>query len=154
VALLLHLMAIGGLFVSFCFARLTLTAFEHDQIFYFLWYGFIACYGLILFFFAQLDAYSRYQNYKKAKDLFHENGFKIRIVNIFINSHCQRSAIKVAALDMGFVKDLCTYYHQQGYQWFHVLPDFIFYRPLIVFTRKYWEKTLFEQRYKSKYFLW
>ena len=154
VALLLHLTAIGGLVFFFWFARMMLSAFEQHQAFYFFLYGSIAGYGLVFFFFAQLDAYSRYQNYKKAKDLFYENGFKTRIVNLFINSLCQRDAIKVAALDLGFQKELSRYYHQQGYKWFHVLPDFISYRPSIVFTRNYWEKTLFEKRYKSKYFLW
>ncbi len=154
VALLLHLTALCGLALFFWFARMMLSALEQYQTFNFFLYGSIAGYGLIFFFFAQLDAYSRYQNYKKAKDLFYKNGFKTRIVNLFINSLCQRDAIKVAALDLGFQKELCRYYQQQGYKWFHVLPDFIFYRPSIVFTINYWEKTLFTKKYKSKYFLW
>jgi len=154
VALLLHFIAIGGLILFFKFISMMLIAFQHQQMFSFYLYGFIAGYWLVLLFFAQLDAYSRYQNYKKAKDLFHENGFKTRIANLFINSHCQRYAVKVAAEDLGLLKELCRYYHQKGYKWFHILPDFIFYNPLIVFTRKYWTRTLFEKRYKSKYFFW
>ncbi len=154
VAQLLYLIAVSGLVVSFYAVFMASSAFKHHNTFSFICYGFIAGYGVIIFLFAQLDACSRYQNYKKAKDLFYENGFKVRIVDLFINSHCQRNAIKVAAQDFGFLKELCLYYHEQGYRWFHILPDFIFKSPLIVFKRKYWERTLFEKRYKSKYFLW
>ena len=46
--------------------------------------------GLLLFWsvslvvFALLDARSRFQDYKRAKDLFFENGFKSRIAKMYI----------------------------------------------------------------------
>jgi hypothetical protein len=117
-------------------------------------YTFMAVYGALLPIFAELDALSRYQNYKKAKDLFHENGFDPRIVRLFIHSRCQRDAVRVAARDLGMEDELDRYYQGLGYRWFHVLPDFVFKRPMIFFSFRYWQKTLFESRYALKHFWW
>ncbi len=117
-------------------------------------YTLMAVYGAFLFLFAELDVFSRYQNYKKAKDLFHENGFDPRIARLFIHSRCQRDAVGVAARDLGIKDDLSRYYHGVGYRWFHVLPDFVFKRPMIFFSFRYWQKTLFESRYTLKHFRW
>ncbi len=104
--------------------------------------------------FAILDVRSRYQDYKRAKDLFFENGFHPRIARLFIHSRCQRDAIRVAARDLGLAGELARFYSDMGYQWFHILPDFIFKRPYILFSRRYWQKTLFESYYRSRYFFW
>ncbi len=152
--MLLHLTALGGVVLFFLFSRLSLTALGQQQHLFFVGYGLIGCYGFVLPFFAELDAFSRYQNYKKVKDLFHENGFQTRIVNQFISSRCQRDAIKVAAWDMGHLDNLCRYYDSLGYRWYHLLPGFIISKPLVFFSGKYWQKTLFEKKYESKYFLW
>ncbi|OQY52866.1 MAG: hypothetical protein B6230_01660 [Desulfobacteraceae bacterium 4572_89] len=154
VGVLLHLTAMGGISLCFWFGSLVLSALGQEKDFFFMFHGFIACYGFVLVLFAELDAISRYQNYKKAKDLFHENGFKKRIVNLFVCSRCQRDAIKVAAKDLGLLEKLCKHYDLLGYGRYHILPDFIFSKPLIFFSRKYWIKTLFEKKYESKYFLW
>lgn len=103
--------------------------------------------------FAVLDARSRYQDYKKAKDLFFKNGFKPRIANLFIHSRCQREAVLVAARDLGLTPLLSRYYLKKGYRWYHILPNFTFKRPGIFFTIKYWKRTLFASSYKSVYFL-
>ncbi|MCF6248104.1 MAG: hypothetical protein L3J69_12185, partial [Desulfobacula sp.] len=117
-------------------------------------YLFFAVYGLILVFFSQMDARSRFQNYKQAKDLLHENGFQPRIIRLFCASRCQRDALRVAAKDLGMVQQLDVYYKKLGYRWFHVMPDFIFSRPTLFLTRRYWQRTLFEKSYQLKYFLW
>lgn len=110
--------------------------------------------GGMLPVFATLDARSRFQDYKKAKDLFFKNGFKPRIANLFIHSKCQRDSVIVAAQDLGFACQLNRYYHEKGYRWYHILPDITFKRPSLFFTQRYWKKTLFVPCYTSKYFLW
>ena len=46
-------------------------------------YGILPCWSVGLVIFAFLDARSRFQDYKRAKDLFFENGFKTRIAKIW-----------------------------------------------------------------------
>jgi hypothetical protein len=101
-----------------------------------------------------LDARSRFQDYKRAKDLFFENGFKSRIAKIFIYSRCQRDAIRIAAKDLGLLEQLDHFYQTQGYHWYHIFPDFIFKKPWLIFSQRYWRKTLFEPKHTSIYFLW
>jgi hypothetical protein len=103
---------------------------------------------------ALLDARSRFQDYKRAKDLFFENGFKSRIAKIYIFSKCQREAARVAARDLGLLEPLDLFYQDQGYHWYHVFPDFLYKKPRIILSRRYWRKTLFEPRYTSMHFLW
>jgi len=102
---------------------------------------------------ALLDARSRLQEYKRAKDLFFENGFKSRIADLFIHSKCQRQAVGEAARELGLATELCRYYREKGYCWYHILPDFTFKRPDLFFTRRYWQKTLFVPYYQSRHFL-
>ena len=117
-------------------------------------YGFLSCWSIGIVVLALLDARSRFQDYKRAKDLFFEKGFKSRIAKIYIHSKCQRDAARVAAKDLGLLRQLDYFYQTQGYQWYHIFPDFIFRKPLLLFSRRYWRKTLFEPRYTSIHFLW
>lgn len=111
-------------------------------------------YSLGLTLISLLDARSRLQDYKRAKDLFYENGFNPRIPRIFIHSRCQRDAVRTAARDLGLADELDRYYHDLGYRWYHILPDFVFRRPAVIFSVRYWQKTLFEPAYTSLYFFW
>lgn len=111
-------------------------------------------YGVVLIFLTQLDALSRFQNYKQAKDLFFENGFQKRIANLFISSRCQRNALKIAALDLGMTDELNAYLDSLGFRWFHVIPKGVISKPEILLTRPFWKKTFFVKPYRSKYFLW
>src|ERR1044071_8195240 len=52
---------------------------------------------------AQLDARSRYQDYKLIKDHLYFYGFKTRILKPFLKSSCQRNAAKVAAGELGML---------------------------------------------------
>lgn len=103
--------------------------------------------------FAQLDARSRFQNYKLLKDLLHRYGFQFRFVRALRHSRCQRDAALTAAGMLGYSVDLKKYYSRCGYRWFHLLPDFIFTAPLYLFTRHFWMTTFFTRSYLSKYYL-
>ena len=117
-------------------------------------YGLLSSWSVGLVVLSLLDARSRFQDYKRAKDLFFVNGFKSRIAKIYIHSKCQRDAARVAAKDLGLLEQLDYFYQSQGYHWYHIFPDFIFKKPWIVFSRRYWHKTLFEPQYTSIHFLW
>ncbi len=54
----------------------------------------------------------------------------------------------------GYWNSLIIYHQSQGYHWYHIFPDFIFKKPWIIFSRRYWRKTLFEPQYISIHFLW
>jgi hypothetical protein len=102
----------------------------------------------------QLDAYSRYQNYKMAKDLLHQYGFKKPLIRVFSKSKCQREAAAEAGNCLGFKKEVNDYFYSMGFRWYHILPHIIIKKPQIFFTKDYWLSTFFVSNYKSKYFYW
>ena len=104
--------------------------------------------------FAQLDARSRYQDYKRIKDLLHENGFRPKLVGLFSASRCQRDAVRAAASDLGLAREADDYFKQRGYNWHHVVPERLKKNPKLVMAPKFWERTLFTPFYRAKYFLW
>ena len=101
-------------------------------------------------FFPQLDARSRYQNYKMLRDQFYFYGFQPRIIKPFIKSRCQRDAAIVAAQALGLY-DVCKdHFYQKGYRWYHLLPDFIFIDPRFLLSKHFWMTTFFVKKYHSK----
>jgi hypothetical protein len=113
---------------------------------------FIGIYFLSLVFTTQLDAFSRYQNYKMAKDLLYQYGFKTSLIKVFSKSRCQRDAIREAAINLGYKKEIDTYFYTIGYRWYHILPIVLVKKPTILLSVKYWQTTLFVPYYKSKFF--
>jgi hypothetical protein len=109
--------------------------------------------GMLLLFclpiLAQLDARSRFQNYKQFGDQFCRYGFDRRILKPAVKSRCQRDAALFAAREAGF-KDECTQYLRfLGYRWYHLLPEFLFRRPGLLFTPYFWRTTFFLPTYRS-----
>ena len=102
--------------------------------------------------FSQLDAYSRYQNFKQVRDQFYINGFQPRIANSLQKSKCQRLAALKAAEDTGLKQQVHHYYHQLGYRWYHIVPDFVWHKPQFVLHPYFWRSTFFVKRYKTRYF--
>jgi hypothetical protein len=123
-------------------------------------YDFISIYGFLsLFFFSwcittELDAYSRYQNYKIAKDLFYKHGFRPMIAKPFSKSSCQRDAAAEAGRQLGLSDEIEKYFYNMGYRWHHIIPSMLIENPLLFFTKGYWTSTFFVPCYKSKYFHW
>ena len=122
--------------------------------FAFLLYLFFSLYFFSLIITTQLDAYSRYQNYKMAKDLLHQYGFKNALVKVFSKSRCQREAVIEAGNSLGFKTEIRDYFHSMGFRWYHILPDIILKKPQTLFTKSYWLSTFFVPNYTSKYFYW
>ncbi len=99
---------------------------------------------------AQLDARSRFQNYKKIKDQLYLNGYQHRILKPVLKSRCQRDAAKVAANELGYMKNCCQYFKSHGYKWYHVLPDWLFRSPQYLFSSFFVRTTFFAPTYHSK----
>jgi hypothetical protein len=101
-------------------------------------------------FFPQLDARSRFQNYKMVRDQFYLYGFHSRIINPFAHSRCQRDAIRVAAAHFGYLSLCNKYFYKQGYRWYHILPDFVFTKPVYLLHKKFWQTTFFAKQYTCR----
>ena len=110
--------------------------------------------GFWLPFFSELDAYSRYQNYKLIKDKLYVNGLDHRLIKPFMYSKCQRISVMVAAKDLKCAEDVKHYFYHQGYRWYHILPDTWIQNPFLIFHKKFWDKILFTRYYQLQNFYW
>jgi hypothetical protein len=151
---LLHMMTLLGVCLFFFFGQLSLLALESKDWWLFALFTYLSLYGFVLPFFAQFDIRSRYQNYKLIKDKLYENNYHNLLIKPFSRSRCQRDAVLVAATDMGMHAEVSSYFYKLGYRWYHILPGLVLNEPSRLFTRDYWNKTLFVKGYRSKYFLW
>ena len=100
--------------------------------------------------FSQLDARSRYQNYKKIKDQIFIYGFRTRILKPILKSRCQRDAAIVSARELGYEKECTDYFKSNGYRWYHIIPDFIFTHPQFLLSKYFWMTTFFVPEYQTK----
>jgi len=99
---------------------------------------------------AELDGYSRYQNYKQIKDQIYLNGYQERLLKPLSKSSCQRAAVILAGDELGIKRNIEKYFYDRGYRWYHVIPDFVFKDPLLFFTVYFWRTTFFSPYYKPK----
>ena len=96
-----------------------------------------------MFILAELDGYSRYQNYKQVKDQIFLNGYQERIVKPLAKSSCQREAALLAGFELGFENEIKNYFFKLGYRWYHIIPDFVFKNFIFFFTPLFWRTTFF-----------
>ncbi len=100
--------------------------------------------------FSQLDARSRYQNYKQIKDQLFLYGFDKRIFKPILQSRCQRDAAQTAAEELGYGSRCRNYFRTCGYRWYHLVPDFIYQAPYFLLTGVFWRRTFFMPTYQPK----
>lgn len=151
---ILHLMALAGIVLFFKGLQEFSFFLSIDSYFNaFLWL-FLAIYGLTIPFFAEFDARGRYQNYKQIKDSLFEMGYDERLLMPFMKSRCQRDAVKVAAADLNYKKEVLDLFYKKGYRWYHVLPDAFIKKPWVVFHKVFWVRILFTKYYKLQNFYW
>ncbi len=100
--------------------------------------------------FPQLDARSRYQDYKMAMDCFYLYGFDERLVRHFAKSRCQRDAVLVAAARLGFGNACRNCFAAYGYRWYHILPDIVFEKPFVLLSWAFYRHTFFAKTYQPK----
>lgn len=152
VGLLLHAIGVCSALTS---AGLVYYTFMWVPSSRFILFGFLL--WLASFFFmnallSQLDALSRYQNFKQVRDQLYKHGYQKRIVMPLAKSSCQRVAAVAASKRLGLESEVKNLYKSLGYKWHNILPDFIKSQPLFFFHPAFWRSTFFVKYYKSKYF--
>ena len=108
-------------------------------------------FSFIHIFLVQADGWSRYQDYKRAKDQFFNYGLSTKILNQYSTSQCQRSACTTAARELGYGSEAKEYYRKLGYRWYHLLPDFMVDDPFFFYKKTFWRRTFLEKYYTPKY---
>ncbi len=108
-------------------------------------------FSFVHIFLVLADGWSRFQNYKRAKDQFFIFGFNKKIANTYIGSKCQRMAAEVAAEELGIGSEIKTYYVEKGVKWYHYVPYFMIREPLFMFKKKFWSRTFLEKNYVPKF---
>jgi hypothetical protein len=100
--------------------------------------------------FTQLDARSRFQEYKRVKDQLTRYGPDRRIFKSVAGSRCQRDAALAAARQLGYAKHCRFYYCGAGYRWYHLLPDFVKGHPRLLISVAFWRTTFFMPTYQAR----
>ena len=100
--------------------------------------------------FTQLDARSRFQEYKQIRDQLARYGPDRRIFKSLARSRCQRDAAIAAARQLGYAKHCHFFYWAAGYRWFHLLPDFVTGHPRFFISAAFWRKTFFMPTYQAR----
>lgn len=108
-------------------------------------------FSFVHIFLVMMDGWSRYQNYKRAKDQFYVYGYTKRICNLYIGSKCQRNAALVAAKELGLEDKVESYYVSKGIKWYHYVPYFMIKDPLFLFKKYFWKRTFLEKSYTAKF---
>ncbi|MFT5849166.1 MAG: hypothetical protein ACI902_003250 [Psychroserpens sp.] len=98
-----------------------------------------------------MDGWSRYQNYKRAKDQFFIHGFNEKIALFYIGSKCQRMAAETAAEELGINDQIQQYYRNFGIKWYHYIPYFMIKEPFFLFKKLFWSRTFLERFYEPKF---
>lgn len=108
-------------------------------------------FSFVHIFLVLMDGWSRFQNYKRAKDQFYMHGFNRRISDTYISSQCQRMAAMVAAEELGIADEVKEYYAKKNVRWYHFIPYFMVKDPLFFLKKKFWSRTFLEKNYKPKF---
>ena len=147
---LLHIVSlIAACIAGITFSVLSNLQFDTNPLLWFIWLiMFISFFNMSVL--AQLDSFSRFQNYKQVKDQIFLNGFQLRILKPLAKSSCQREAAILAGIELGYEKEIRNYFYKIGYRWYHIIPDFVFNEPLFFFTRLFWKTTFFAPFYTPK----
>ena len=100
--------------------------------------------------YAELDGYSRFQDYKRVKDQLYFYGYQERIIRPMLKSRCQRDAAQLACDELGVGEQSKTHFNSHGYKWYHIIPDFVWADPGFFFKAYFWRGTFFTPYYKSR----
>jgi hypothetical protein len=108
-------------------------------------------FAFVHIFLVVMDGWSRFQNYKRAKDQFYIHGFRKRIADTYMGSQCQRKAAIVAAEELGMGDELKEYYFKKNVKWYHLVPYFMIKDPVFFLKKKFWSRTFLEKNYKPRF---
>lgn len=146
----LHLVALLAFAITiFSLIQLTSLTINQDRSNYLLWLSSLIVFGCMTIL-AELDGFSRFQNYKQLKDQLYFNGYRERLLKPMLRSSCQRDAAVISCEELGLGTEVREYFKELGYRWYHIIPDFVFQYPLFFFSTFFWRTTFFTPYYKSK----
>lgn len=100
--------------------------------------------------FTQLDARSRFQEYKRVRDQLARYGPHRRIFKSVAGSRCQRDAALAAARQLGYSSHCRACFIAAGYRWYHLLPDLVKGHPHVLIAPVFWRTTFFMPTYQTK----
>lgn len=126
-------------------------AYTHDSLLTVLFWLACLLFSFSHIFLVIMDAWSRFQNYKRIKDHLFIHGFTPKIAEHYKGSKCQRNAVIVAAKELGLEEEVQRYYLKLGVKWFHLIPHFMINDPLFLFKRYFWSRTFMEKYYEPKF---
>jgi len=151
VGLLLHCSLILFLLETLFYWNQLKSAYYHESHWVVLWWLSCVLFAFSHIFLVIMDAWSRFQNYKRVKDHLFIHGFTPQIAKHYRGSKCQRHAVIVAARELGLEKEVRTYYQRHGIKWFHFIPQFMVKDPFFLFKRYFWSRTFMEKYYEPKF---
>lgn len=149
---LLHVIAATTMTLTVFLFSLLHEAILNEDTYGIIIYGYLFLNSGLIPLFTQLDAHSRFQNYKMMKDLLWQYGFQIRFIKSFKHTKCQREAAIYAARDLGCKNQMVQYFKACGYKWYHVMPDFMWSHPQYLLTKKFWSSTFFVKTYHPRFY--
>lgn len=106
-----------------------------------------AAFGIALF--AEADARSRFYQYRRVRHILARHGWKPRIVEPLLYSRCQRDAARVTAAQTGYRDEIDRYFYEQGYRWYHVIPDALVKDPTYFFNRQFLQSSFFVRNHRK-----
>lgn len=106
--------------------------------------------GLMVLF-TQLDARSRFQEFKRVRDQLIRYGPDRRIFRSIAASRCQRDAGLAAARQLGHAAACRRFYLERGYRWYHLLPDVVSRHPGYLLSPGFYRTTFFLPTYTSRF---
>jgi hypothetical protein len=104
----------------------------------------------LILLFTQLDARSRFQEYKRVRDQLTRFGPDRRIFKSVAGSRCQRDAALAAARQLGYASHCRACFSAAGYRWHHLLPDFVKGQPRFLISAVFWRTTFFMPTYHPR----
>lgn len=148
---LLHLSVILFILESYIYYSFLDWAIKNQHTFWIVLWSVCFAFSFAHIFLVLADGWSRFQDYKRAKDQLFTYGCHPRIFSQYATSQCQRTACITAAKELGIDKEAKKYFYDLGYRWHHLLPDFMVNDPFFFYKRYFWRKTFLEKNYKPKY---
>ncbi|MEM9328802.1 MAG: hypothetical protein AAGA85_24265 [Bacteroidota bacterium] len=123
---------------------------QEQHLLWILFWAWSFMFSFIHIFLVLADGWSRFQNYKRAKDQLFLYGPEPKILRQYVGSKCQRIALQTAAKELALLDDIKTYIKVRGYRWYHYIPDFMIADPLFPFRRYFWRRTFLERHYEPR----
>jgi len=147
---LLHLIALADVIISAVaiYFIVTLDGAENSGLITF-WVIMLVMFGGMSVY-AELDGYSRFQDYKRVKDQLYFYGYKNRIMGPMLRSRCQRDAAQLACNELGVGAESKALFKSHGYRWYHIIPDFVSDDPGFFFKAYFWSGTFFTPFYEAR----